>query len=59
MLSRTADLPLFTISAGQLSPHKSIAKETQQDEGKDENQNNPRELLYQEHYACENGDNKN
>jgi hypothetical protein len=41
-----------------LSSHKSIAKETQQEEGDYENQNNQHELLYQEHYACENGDNE-
>jgi hypothetical protein len=56
--SRTTDLPLFTIPAGQLSSHKSIAKETQQEEGDDKNEDNPREVLYQEQYSCKNGDNK-
>ncbi len=58
LLSRTTDLSLFTMPAGQLSSHKSITEETQEKEGNDENEDNPRELLYQEHYACENGDNK-
>jgi len=40
-----------------LSSHKSIAKETQEEEGDDKNENNPRELQYQEQYAFNNGDN--
>lgn len=54
LLSRATDLPLFTIPAGQLSSHKSITEETQEEEGYDETEDNPRELLDQEYYACTN-----
>jgi len=52
--SRTTGLLLFTIPAGQLSSHKSITEETQEEEGYDETEDNPRELLYKEQYACKN-----
>ena len=56
--SRTTGLLLFTIPAGQLSSHKSITEETQEEEGYDETEDNPRELLYKEQYACKDRDNK-
>jgi hypothetical protein len=56
LCSRTTDLPLFTIPAGQLSSHKSIPEETQEEESYDKYKDNPRKFLNQEQYACENGD---
>jgi hypothetical protein len=58
LLSRTTDCPLYAIPAGQLSPHKSIAKETQEEEGNDEHEDRQGKILYQEYNACKNRDNK-
>jgi len=54
-LSRTPDLPLLTIPAGQSSPHKGISQETQKYEGNDERNNRPGKFLYDEHNSCKNG----
>jgi hypothetical protein len=58
LLSRTTNYSLFTIPAGQLPSHKSIARETQEKQGYDEHEDRPGKFLYQEQYASKNGDKK-
>jgi hypothetical protein len=58
LLSRTTDLPLFAIPAGQLSSHKSIAEETEDKQSHYECEDSQGKLLHQEYYTCENGNNK-
>ena len=55
---RTSDLPLLTISAGQLSPHECISQETQEEQGDDENEDGPGKSPDQEEYSCKNGNNE-
>jgi hypothetical protein len=49
---------LFTIPAGKLSSHKSSAEKTQKEKYYDEDKDIQGKLLYQKHYASENGDNE-
>jgi hypothetical protein len=55
LCSRTTDLPLFTIPAGQLTSHKRIPQETEKKEGDDKHEDRPGKFLDQEKYACEHG----